>query len=132
MLAVLLLLRLAVMSILIRIGEQIRLLRGTRTQREIAEIAGVTNRWISELERGTRTPTLNTLAAIARALGATVELEASGSVPMDGPERELLTLWRGLDGDGQAAAMEVIRVWSRLSDGDRRILRGLIAVFSPT
>lgn len=120
----------APMSVRDRIGTRPRELRASRTQREIATIAGVTSAWISELERGTRPPTLDSLDAIAGALGARVEIVTEDNFPRDGEERALLELWRGLDADGQVAMRDVGRRWMRLSLDDRRTLRGLMSLWS--
>ena len=51
-------------------------LRDTRgwTQRQLADLAGVTSQTISNLERGERQPSLETAVAVARAFGLPVEV----------------------------------------------------------
>jgi transcriptional regulator with XRE-family HTH domain len=39
------------------------------TQEQVAELANVSQQYISDLERGKRNPTIETLSAIAKALG---------------------------------------------------------------
>lgn len=57
-----------------RVGLRIRQLRlgGRLTQEQLAERAGLSYKFIGEVERGTGNPTVDSLAAIARAL--TVDL----------------------------------------------------------
>lgn len=43
------------------------------TQRQLAELVGVTDQTISNLERGATKPTLDTARALARVLGVAVE-----------------------------------------------------------
>ena len=52
------------------VGERIQIAREERciTQRELAEAIGCTSQHISAIERGTKTPTLETFVAIASAL----------------------------------------------------------------
>lgn len=57
------------------LGENVRRerLRQGRTQEEVAEAAGLTRSYLSDLERGTRNPSVQALGMIARAL----EVEAA-------------------------------------------------------
>jgi ribosome-binding protein aMBF1 (putative translation factor) len=55
------------------------------TQKQLAETSGVDQADISRIERGEANPTTETLEALARPLGATLDLVASGSL---GSERE--------------------------------------------
>ncbi|MFC9788652.1 helix-turn-helix domain-containing protein [Rhodococcus sp. NPDC127528] len=57
------------------IGEQIRQLRTDRTERlaDVAERAGVSPQYLSEVERGVKDPSSEVLAAVAGALGTSVE-----------------------------------------------------------
>jgi len=52
------------------LGENVReeRLRQGRTQEEVAEEAGLTRSYLSDLERGTRNPSVHALGLIARAL----------------------------------------------------------------
>ena len=43
------------------------------TQRQLADLVGVTDQTISNIERGVTTPTLDTARALARVLGIAVE-----------------------------------------------------------
>jgi transcriptional regulator with XRE-family HTH domain len=58
----------------IDLGERIRLLRRARplTLRQLAEAAGVTESFLSQVERGVTSPSIATLRRIARALGLTI------------------------------------------------------------
>ncbi len=55
-------------------GRQLRHLRVDlgRTQQDLALSAGVDRAYLSEIERGVKSPTLRTLRALARALGLRV------------------------------------------------------------
>ncbi|QSE72441.1 helix-turn-helix transcriptional regulator (plasmid) [Rhodococcus sp. PSBB049] len=57
------------------VGEQIRQLRTDRTERlaDVAERAGVSPQYLSEVERGVKDPSSEVLAAVAGALGTSVE-----------------------------------------------------------
>lgn len=57
------------------VGEQIRGLRTDRAERltDVAERAGVSPQYLSEIERGVKDPSSELLAAVAGALGTTVE-----------------------------------------------------------
>lgn len=52
------------------LGENVRRerLRQGRTQEEVAEEAGMTRSYLSDLERGTRNPSVHALGLLARAL----------------------------------------------------------------
>lgn len=56
------------------LGERLRILRGHRTQRDLARDAGIDNGTLSRLERGELDPTLSTLQKIARALGISLSV----------------------------------------------------------
>lgn len=53
-------------------GERIKKLRGKRTGKAIAEMAAITPAFFSEIERGVKTPSIETLVNLAAALGTTV------------------------------------------------------------
>lgn len=60
-------------TVTLRSPDQLRALRGLRTQRDLAEAAGCSQAWIAHLERGTReTVSLSLALDIAKALGAPV------------------------------------------------------------
>lgn len=54
-----------------RLGDRLRQLRQARrlTQEQLAERAGLSNKFVGEVERGKGNPTLTTLAALSEALG---------------------------------------------------------------
>lgn len=56
------------------IGAKIKNLRGDRTIYEIAELAGVSQQFISQIERGNKSPSIKTLHKLAKALGVTSEV----------------------------------------------------------
>lgn len=58
------------------IGEKVRLRRKQLRlrQRDLAELAGVTLRGLTNLEKGTANPTINQLAKIAEVLGLELRL----------------------------------------------------------
>jgi len=55
------------------IGERLRALRGSRTQKEVGEAVGVTAMAISQFERGERVPADSTKMALAAYFKTTVE-----------------------------------------------------------
>ncbi|MGW0177121.1 helix-turn-helix domain-containing protein [Rhodococcus sp. NPDC003322] len=57
------------------VGEQIRRIRTERAERltDVAQRAGVSPQYLSEIERGVKDPSSELLAAVAGALGTTVE-----------------------------------------------------------
>lgn len=55
------------------IGERLRALRGTRTQKEVSDAIGVTNMAISQYERGERIPADDIKIALAQYFNSTVE-----------------------------------------------------------
>jgi len=57
--------------LLVLLGERIRSLRKAtgRSQEDLAHVAEVHRTYWSDLERGTRNPTVTTLARVAKALG---------------------------------------------------------------
>jgi transcriptional regulator with XRE-family HTH domain len=61
-------------SYLKRVGVNLRTARWLRglTQEELASTSGLTYRYVAEVERGLRNPTLRTMFALAFALGTTV------------------------------------------------------------
>ena len=61
------------------------------TQEKLAEDVNLSTAYIGQIERGERSPTLETVVAIANRLGVTVDYLLSDSVEPDG--RLALTLW---------------------------------------
>lgn len=55
------------------IGERLRTLRGTRSQKEVGDAVGVTAMAISQYERGERVPTDNVKMALAHYFRTTVD-----------------------------------------------------------
>ena len=57
-----------------QLGRRIADLRGAAglSQGELAKKLRTTPQWVSQLERGTRSPTVHTLVKIANALGVTI------------------------------------------------------------
>jgi transcriptional regulator with XRE-family HTH domain len=61
------------MDVKVLVGRNVRRFRLEKglTQEALTEASGVSQQYISELERGARNPTIDTLAKIALALGVT-------------------------------------------------------------
>jgi transcriptional regulator with XRE-family HTH domain len=61
------------MDVKVLVGRNVRRFRLEKglTQEKLTEDSGVSQQYISELERGARNPTIDTLAKIALALGVT-------------------------------------------------------------
>ncbi|MFH0902292.1 MAG: helix-turn-helix transcriptional regulator [Pseudomonadota bacterium] len=57
-----------------RLGSRLQKMRNERglTQEQVAESAGLVPNYVSEIERGAKLPTLDTLASVADALGVTL------------------------------------------------------------
>jgi transcriptional regulator with XRE-family HTH domain len=57
------------------VGEEIRRMRTARSERlaDVARRAGISPQYLSEIERGVKDPSSESLAAVAGALGTTVE-----------------------------------------------------------
>jgi len=77
------------------VGEQLRQLRTDRAERlaDVAERAGVSPQYLSEVERGVKDPSSEVLDAVAGALGTSVEGLARRAyrlvpAPRPNPERE--------------------------------------------
>jgi putative molybdopterin biosynthesis protein len=66
-----------------QLGKRIAALRAATglSQGELARKLRTTPQWVSQLERGTRSPTVHTLVKLANALGVTIE---SLFAPSDG------------------------------------------------
>jgi len=56
----------------VSVGTTIKLLRGKRSQEDLAHEAGISTSTLSRLERGLHQPSLPTLRKIARALGVSL------------------------------------------------------------
>jgi transcriptional regulator with XRE-family HTH domain len=56
----------------VSVGTRIKLLRGERTQEDLAHEAGISTSTLSRLERGLHQPSLSTLRKIATALGVSL------------------------------------------------------------
>ena len=54
------------------VGTRIKLLRGKRSQEDLAHEAGISTSTLSRLERGLHQPSLSTLRKIATALGVSL------------------------------------------------------------
>ena len=69
-----------------QVGARLKQLRKARrlTQEALAERAGLSYKFIGELERGKANPTLTTLAALSDALGTRL-IDLLGVQPDDGP-----------------------------------------------
>ena len=59
------------------------------TQRQLADLVGVTDQTISNIERGATMPTLDTARALARVLGIPVEGLFAPDVPTEGVGKSL-------------------------------------------
>jgi transcriptional regulator with XRE-family HTH domain len=67
-----------------KVGQRIRAIRTSRSlsQEQLAERAGVSYKFIGDVERGQGNPTVNWVEAVARGLGVSVtELVADGDTP---------------------------------------------------
>lgn len=82
------------------IAERIRTLRGSRTQREIADVLNITQAYLSEIERGKKAPSNDLLIDIAKKLNTTVSYllgETNVVILPDTKEAARNTVPAGLD-----------------------------------
>jgi transcriptional regulator with XRE-family HTH domain len=88
------------------------------SMRRFAELAGISNPYLSQIERGLRAPSEQVLEAIATALGVSVDAlyEQAGVAP---PREE----------DPQSAVLEAIRSDPRLTARQRSALREVYNAF---
>lgn len=92
------------------LGKRIEKLRRNRqwNQMDLAKKAGVSQATVSQVERGDRTPGLEAVGALAKALEVTVEFLAYGSKDLYEMDPEIQVLFRDAE---------------RLSENDRKILQ---------
>ena len=93
-----------------RLGRRIRELRGIHelTQEQLAERAGITFHYVSAIERGTKAPTVETVAALAEALGVTLS-EIFLDVDRPAP-KELKRISTALAGRPPEAQRTILRI----------------------
>lgn len=78
-------------------GQALKRLRGSRSVRDVAQLANCSKSYVSDLENGKRKPTPRLVASIDRALGARGELVALADVEAEGsPLARVDALQRGL------------------------------------
>lgn len=95
------------------LGEWIRAQRELQdmSMRQMASVAGISNPYLSQIERGLRAPSEQVLEAIANSLHTSAEvLREDAGVAPDPAE------------DGEAAVVEAIKADPRLSSTQRRAL----------
>lgn len=92
------------------LGRRVQELRRNRqwNQTQLADAAGVSQATVSQIESGDRTPGLEAVGALAKALEVTVEFLAYGSNDVYEVDPEVQVLFRDAE---------------RLSDNDREILQ---------
>lgn len=92
-----------------RMGARVRQLRHARklTQEQLAERAGLSDKFLGELERGRGNPTLTTLAALSDALG--VRLVDLLALEMDRPR---LTSRQAMQVREVLASLETLVEWA--------------------
>lgn len=103
-------------TLLIAVGARVRRFRERAglTQEKLAEAATLQPETISRIENGALSPSISTLALMARALQVPIGdiLDGERDVPMAGlspEERRVLDAWRDLDGRRRALMMELLR-----------------------
>jgi transcriptional regulator with XRE-family HTH domain len=102
------------------LGEIIRRQRelGAMSMRQFAEMAGISNPYLSQIERGLRAPSEHVLDGIANALKVSVDaLYEQAGVPTPGED------------DGNAAVLDAIATDPRLSTRQRAALREVYEAF---
>ena len=102
------------------LGEIIRRQRELNrlSMRQFAAMAGISNPYLSQIERGLRAPSERVVEAIARSLETSAEAlyEEAGLVPGD-------------DGDDEAAVPAAIRADASLTPRQRRVLLDIYEAF---
>jgi transcriptional regulator with XRE-family HTH domain len=93
-----------------RLGVRIRALRELKrlTQAELAEAADVTTNYVGVLERGQKVPTLETLVALAKALGVGPG-ELLGAGEQDAWLDDLVTLGKAVPASRRQLVLDVLR-----------------------
>jgi len=96
-----------------RVGARLKQLRQARrlTQEQLAERAGLSYKFIGEVERGRGNPTLTTLAAISDALG----IQLVDLLALD-PERPRLTARQASQVRDALASIETLVEWAAPAD----------------
>ena len=74
------------------LGLRIKMMRGKRAQKAVAEVAGITQGYLSEVETGKKIPSLPVLARIANAIGTT-----DAALRLGGGSGEVFGGWVGCE-----------------------------------
>jgi transcriptional regulator with XRE-family HTH domain len=94
-------------------GKRIREYRSktSKTQEKFAESIGLSAEYISQLETGVRSPSLETIVKIANALNVPVDYLVSDSLIIDENEKinEILVLLKGRTSEELSFAADIIR-----------------------
>jgi len=103
------------------LGEWIRAQRELQdlSMRQMATMAGISNPYLSQIERGLRAPSEQVLEAIASSLQTSAEVLREDAGVAKAPEE-----------DGEPAAVEAIKADSRLSAAQRRALLEIYEAFT--
>lgn len=99
------------------------------TQKQVADAAGVTYQYISELEFGTDKATLRTLLKAATALRAELRIvldTGESPPPLSEEEAHLIARYRALDEAGRASVEQLVDQWPSMDLADARTLRGML------
>lgn len=83
------------------LGRQIRIARRERgmTQKQLSELSGISLSFLGHIERGTRKASLETVAAIARTLTASVDWLLADALRPPAPEDGLLEIVLRIEGE---------------------------------
>jgi len=103
------------------LGEFIRRQRelSALSMRQVASMAGISNPYLSQIERGLRAPSYQVLDAIAASLQTTAQrLREEAGIPA------------AADHDGGSAVVAAIRADPRLTPGQRRALLEVYSSFT--
>jgi XRE family aerobic/anaerobic benzoate catabolism transcriptional regulator len=105
------------------LGIRIRELRKARgwSQRELGARAGLSVRFLVQLEGGTGNASVLRLADVARALGLSMVSLFSGLGPVEDPEHQIMVGWRDMSAGGREQVMALLGV----SSGQKVSLVGL-------
>lgn len=99
------------------------------TQKQVADVIGITYQYVSELELGTDKTTLRTLIKAAAALRCELRVELDAGElppPLNEEEAHLIARYRALDQAGRDAVGRLVDQWPSMDLADARTLRGML------
>lgn len=99
------------------------------TQKQVADVVGITYQYVSELELGTDKTTLRTLIKAAAGLRCELRITldtGESPPPLNEEEAHLIARYRALDEAGRDAVGRLVEQWPSMDLADARTLRGML------